>query len=272
MLRVGSALVLAPIVVGAAYLGGWLFLTLCLVGATGILWEWTRLTTSRSDARVLAPGSAALLAACVLTGLGGPVAATASIAAGAVLAGIILKTSGSEPQSGCWIWGLGGVIYAGTAFLAPALLRGVGTLGFLAFLFLAASVWMTDICAFLVGRAIGGPALWSRVSPNKTWSGAFGGLAGGVAGGIVVAYGGGLGRLLTLGAIALVLSVSAQAGDLLESAVKRRFGAKDTSHLIPGHGGLMDRLDGFLVAALVALLIGIVHRGTDAPASGLLVW
>jgi phosphatidate cytidylyltransferase len=72
--------------------------------------------------------------------------------------------------------------------------------------------------------------------------------------------------------MALLLSVSAQAGDLLESAVKRRFGAKDASHLIPGHGGFMDRLDGFLVAALVALIVGTLHAGADAPARGLLVW
>jgi len=69
-----------------------------------------------------------------------------------------------------------------------------------------------------------------------------------------------------------MLSVLAQAGDLFESAVKRRFGAKDTGHLIPGHGGLMDRLDGFLVAALAALLIGVLRQGTDAPARGFLLW
>jgi phosphatidate cytidylyltransferase len=110
------------------------------------------------------------------------------------------------------------------------------------------------------------------VSPNKTWSGVIGGLAGGVAGGVLVAYANGLGRLAVVGVVALVLSAGAQAGDLFESAVKRRFGVKDTSGLIPGHGGLMDRLDGFLVAAMAALLIGIFRQGTDAPAHGLLVW
>ena len=123
-----------------------------------------------------------------------------------------------------------------------------------------------------VGRAIGGPLLWPQVSPNKTWSGALGGLAGGVAGGTLVAYASGMGRLAAVGVIALVLSALAQAGDLLESAIKRRFGAKDTGRLIPGHGGLMDRLDGFLVAPLAALLIGVLHQGTAAPAHGLLVW
>jgi phosphatidate cytidylyltransferase len=141
-----------------------------------------------------------------------------------------------------------------------------------AFVFLALTVWATDTCAFAAGRMIGGPLLWPQVSPNKTWSGALGGLAGGVAGGTLVAYADGLGRLAVVGVVALVLSALAQAGDLLESAIKRHFGAKDTSQLIPGHGGLMDRLDGFLVAAAAALLIGLLRQGTAAPAHGLLVW
>jgi phosphatidate cytidylyltransferase len=131
---------------------------------------------------------------------------------------------------------------------------------------------MTDICAYGAGRALGGPLLWPRVSPNKTWAGAVGGLAGGIAAGVLVAYASRIGNLQAVAIVALVLSVLSQAGDLLESAVKRRFGAKDSSRLIPGHGGLMDRLDGFLVAAFAALLIGILRHGTDAPALGLLIW
>ena len=118
----------------------------------------------------------------------------------------------------------------------------------------------------------GGPLLWPRVSPNKTWAGAVGGVVGGVAAGTSVAYASGVDKLVAVGIVALLLSVLTQAGDLFESAVKRRFGAKDAGSLIPGHGGLMDRLDGFLVAALVALLIGILRQGPDAPAQGLLVW
>jgi phosphatidate cytidylyltransferase len=169
-------------------------------------------------------------------------------------------------------WGTGGVVYAGIAFLGPAVLRQDAKMGLTAVLFLAATVWSTDILAYCVGRAIGGPLLWPRVSPNKTWAGVAGGLLGGVAAGTLVAYASGIGRLTVVGVIALLLSAFSQAGDLFESAVKRRFGAKDTSTLIPGHGGLMDRLDGFLVAALVALIIGILRQGSAAPAQGLLVW
>jgi phosphatidate cytidylyltransferase len=169
-------------------------------------------------------------------------------------------------------WGAGGILYAGIAFLGPTVLRQDDKMGLIAVLFLAATVWSTDIFAYCAGRAIGGPLLWPRVSPNKTWAGVVGGLVGGVAAGTMVAYASGVGRLTVVGVIALLLSVLTQAGDLFESAVKRRFGAKDASTLIPGHGGLMDRLDGFLVAAFVALVIGIARQGAAAPAQGLLLW
>jgi phosphatidate cytidylyltransferase len=273
VLRVASATLLAPIVLAAAYLGGWFFLVVCLLAAGGILWEWTRLVTGRSDPRILAPGCAALLAAMAYVAFDAPGAATAAIVVGAVLAGIAVIVPGAPPLRRVrGFWAPCGVIYAGVAFLGPALLRRDSPFGWPAFLFLAVTVWLTDICAYGVGRGVGGPLLWPKVSPNKTWTGAIGGLVGGVAGGTVVAYASGVGRLGLVGVVALVLSGLAQAGDLLESAIKRHFGAKDTSGLIPGHGGLMDRLDGFLVAALAALLIGIIRYGTDAPGHGLLVW
>ncbi len=269
MLRVASSAVLVPVILVVAWLGGWTFLILCLLAALGILWEWSRLA-GNVDAAVMAPGIVALAAALAFTGFGHAGAAAASLAIGAVAAGIGASYRGSALVGG--MWAAGGVIYAGAAFFGPALLRRDAGLGFVAFVFLALTVWATDTCAFAVGRAIGGPLLWPQVSPNKTWSGALGGLAGGVAGGTLVAYADGLGRLAVVGVIALVLSALAQAGDLLESAIKRHFGAKDTSQLIPGHGGLMDRLDGFLVAAAAALLIGLLRQGTAAPAHGLLVW
>jgi phosphatidate cytidylyltransferase len=272
-LRIASGVVLAPVVLVAAYRGGWFFLILCGLAAGGILWEWTRLVGGRSDLRLLAPGTLALAAAFALVGTREPGGATLAIVLGAILAGLLnygqpMASNGRARA----IWAAAGVIYAGIAFLGPALLRGDPEFGFVAFLFLAATVWMTDICAYAVGRAVGGPLLWPRVSPNKTWAGAVGGLIGGVAGGILVAYASGIGALAAVGVIALLLSALAQLGDLVESSIKRRFGAKDASQLIPGHGGLMDRLDGFLVAAIAALVIGILHRGLAAPAHGLLIW
>lgn len=270
-LRIISAVVLAPVVLAIAYVGGWPFLVLCALGAAGILWEWTHLIAGRSDARVLAPGWAALCVAPALSGGYGAAVPAGAIALGAACAAVATAAaSGANRLSPAWT--AGGVLYAGAAFFGPAMLRRDADLGFLAFLFLAATVWMTDICAFFVGRGIGGPLLWPSVSPKKTWSGALGGLAGGVAGGMLVAYASGVGRPAYVGVVALVLSVLVQAGDLFESAVKRRFGAKDASRIIPGHGGLMDRLDGFLFAALGAVIIGMLHHGTGAPARGLLVW
>ena len=272
-LRIASAAVLAPIAIGFAYIDGWLFLALCAAAAAGILWEWTRLVADHPDRRVLLPGFATLLAALLLTGFNEPGAAAATIVIGAALAGgTMVALPRRFPARNPVGWAAGGILYAGIAFLGPAVLRTDAALGFTAVLFVALTVWATDIFAYMVGRAVGGPLLWPEISPHKTWAGAIGGLLGGVAAGTLVAYASGIGTLAAIGVIALLLSLLTQVGDLFESAVKRRFGAKDASHLIPGHGGLMDRLDGFLVAGFAALLIGLIRAGIAAPAEGLLVW
>jgi phosphatidate cytidylyltransferase len=273
VLRVASSAVLGPLVLVFAYFGGWPFFLLCAAAAAGILWEWTKLVADSADSRILLPGLAALALALVLTGFGEPGAAAAMIFIGSALAaGVMAAWPRRFPARNPLVWGSCGIVYAGIAFLGPALLRRDAAWGFVAVLFVALTVWTTDIFAYAAGRAIGGPLLWPRVSPKKTWAGAVGGVVGGVAAGTSVAYASGIDKLVAVGIVALLLSVLTQAGDLFESAVKRRFGAKDAGSLIPGHGGLMDRLDGFLVAALVALLIGILRQGPDAPAQGLLVW
>jgi len=272
-LRVISAAILAPAVLACTYAGGWIFFVLCAAAAGVVLWEWTSLVAGSDDLRILAPGLAVLLAAMLLVGLNLPAAAMGMIAVGAALAGLAVAAWPDVPPHRLAVaWGAGGVVYAGALLLGPAVLRRDPEWGLTVLLFLFATVWTTDIFAYFCGRAIGGPLLWPRISPKKTWSGALGGLIGGVAAGVGVAYASGVGRLGMVGVMGLLLSVLAQAGDLFESAVKRRFGAKDASHLIPGHGGLMDRLDGFLVAAIAALLIGLIRAGTAAPARGLLVW
>jgi phosphatidate cytidylyltransferase len=273
VLRVVSAAVLGPLVLVFAYFGSWPFFLLCAAASAGILWEWTKLVAGSADRRILLPGLATLLFALVLTGLGEPGAAAGMIVIGAALAaGVMAAWPRRFPAHNPLVWGSCGIVYAGIAFLGPALIRRDSHWGFAGLLFLAATVWATDIFAYAIGRAIGGPLLWPHISPNKTWAGAIGGVVGGVAAGTSVAYASGVDKLVAVGVVALLLSVLTQAGDLFESAVKRRFGAKDAGSLIPGHGGLMDRLDGFLVAALVALLIGILRQGPDAPAQGLLVW
>lgn len=272
-LRIVSAAILAPLVLGCVYLGGWLFFMLCAAAAAGILWEWTRLVVGSADARVLVPGLAALAGAFLLAGLDEPGAVAGTIVIGAILAAAVVAAWPLRfPARNPPLWAAAGVVYAGIAFVGPALLRRDPALGLTSVLFVALTVWATDIFAYVTGRAVGGPLLWPQVSPNKTWAGAIGGLIGGVVAGTLVAYASDIGKLATVGLVALMLSVLTQAGDLFESAVKRRFGAKDAGGLIPGHGGLMDRLDGFLVAALAALLLGVLRQGMDAPAQGLLVW
>jgi phosphatidate cytidylyltransferase len=174
-----------------------------------------------------------------------------------------------------WLWVVAGGAYAAVTFVAPATLRGLRpdqAYGFSAIVFLFAIVWITDIMGYAVGRAIGGRKLWPAVSPNKTWSGTIGAVVGALVAGLAVAAWDGM-ALAPIAILAMILSMVAQGGDLLESAIKRKFGAKDTSDLIPGHGGLMDRLDGFIAAALAAALIGAWRGGGfDGAARGLLVW
>jgi len=271
--RVASALVLAPIGLVAAYFGGWLFSCLCGLAAGVILWEWTMLVVRGADMRILGPGAATLFVAMVLAEEGLADAAIGMIVIGAMLTGgIVAAWPRRYPAVNPAGWAAAGVGYAGVALLGPLILRHDPEWGFAALLFLFVTVWSTDVFSYFAGRAIGGPLLWPAVSPNKTWAGAIGGLVGGVAAGTVVAYASVGTRPAVAGFLALVLSMVVQGGDLFESAVKRRFGAKDASRLIPGHGGVMDRLDGFLVAALVAVLIGSVHQGLAAPGRGLLVW
>ena len=130
---------------------------------------------------------------------------------------------------------------------------------------------MTDIGGYFAGRGIGGPKLWPKVSPRKTWAGAIGGFAAS----LVVASGFatlGLGKIVPMLVVGAALSVASQLGDLFESAVKRRFGVKDSSNLIPGHGGLMDRLDGFVAAMVMAAIFGLLRGGIDGVGRGIMVW
>ncbi|MDO9413381.1 MAG: CDP-archaeol synthase [Pseudolabrys sp.] len=170
------------------------------------------------------------------------------------------------------VWIVAGFFYAAFLFVAPVWLRADVGYGLLSIFLLFGIVWSTDIFGYFVGRAIGGPKLMPRVSPKKTWSGAIGGTAGAIIVAVVVANVFKLPSLMPIAIIALLLSACAQAGDLFESFIKRKFGVKDSSQLIPGHGGVMDRLDGFWAAALLAFIIGASRGGFSNPASGLLVW
>ena len=168
-------------------------------------------------------------------------------------------------------WRFAGVLYAAVLFAGAMLLRSDSAYGLPAILLLFAVVWTTDIAGYFVGRAIGGAKLAPRISPGKTWAGAIGGAAAAVLAAFCVARAS-ESPALPLLLLGLLLSVASQAGDLLESFIKRRFGAKDAGFLIPGHGGVMDRIDGFWAALLVASVIGLARGGIEAPARGLMLW
>ena len=264
-LRVCSALVLVPLALATAYLGDWPFAVFWGAAALGVLWEWTSLVAGTDRRFVLMTGAASLALALALVVSGLPLAAIIVLAIGTLAAASLAP---AERR----LWIAGGIPYAGALGLAPIVLRSDGEDGFLAVIFLFAVVWTTDIAAYFIGRAAGGPKLVPQVSPNKTWSGAIGGTLIAVVVALALAKTAALAGLFAIAMLAIVLSVSAQAGDVFESFLKRRFGAKDSSHLIPGHGGLMDRLDGFVTASVVATLIGLARGGFEAPGRGLLIW
>jgi phosphatidate cytidylyltransferase len=263
LMRVLAALVLAPLALAIAYAGGWLWAVLVTLASIGLYVEWLTVVGLAREMRVTVPGVAALAIAgiCLITGR--------IDAALIVLAvGFIAVTLLSPDRRN---WTAAGFLYAAAAEVASVLIRLDSGSGFVALIFVLLVVWVTDIGGYFAGRGIGGPKLWPRVSPKKTWAGAAGGfaLSLAVAAGFAAFGLGKSGPLLLLGAF---LSIVSQLGDLFESAVKRRFGVKDSSQIIPGHGGLLDRLDGFVAAVVVAAVFGFLRSGADGVGRGLMVW
>lgn len=262
VLRVLAALVLAPLAVALAYAGGWLWALLVTLVSIGLFAEWLTVVGASSVALTGAGTiTIATMGFCVTFG-----ALKTAVITGCIGGAIVMLIA-----RGKFVWAATGFAYASAALLASILVRKDLVNGFSALMFVLLVVWATDIGGYFAGRSIGGPKLWPRVSPKKTWAGALGGFAAS----LVVAAGfaaGGIGKAVPLLLVSAVLSVVSQLGDLFESAVKRRFGVKDSSHLIPGHGGLLDRLDGFVAAILAAWIIGFVRHGVHSAGSGLMVW
>jgi phosphatidate cytidylyltransferase len=263
LMRVVAALVLAPLAIAAAYAGSWWWIVPVTLLAIGLFVEWLTVVGSARETSVIAAGVVALAVAGLCLGFARVELALAALALGVAATALL-----SSRQRG---WTSGGFLYAAAAQMASGLVRLDPATGFVALVFVMLIVWVTDIGGYFAGRGIGGPKLWPRVSPNKTWAGAIGGFGAS----LVVALGFAaldLGHAWSLLMLAAVLSVIAQLGDLFESAVKRRFGVKDSSHIIPGHGGLMDRLDGFVAAMVLASIFGLLRGGVDGVGRGLMVW
>jgi phosphatidate cytidylyltransferase len=249
--RLISALVLAPPVLAALYVGPPYSDILVIVAAGLAAWEWARLC---GNGIVAVPG-AVLIAAVLVTAVAG-VLGLYSIAGWVIATGAMVAAVASmRTKLGTPLWYAAGAAYLGSAILAFLWLRADPVTGRFIILWLIAVVWATDIGAYAAGRSIGGPRLAPGISPGKTWAGLAGGILAAAAAGMAVLLGLegdelGLVALVRMAAASAVLAVVAQVGDLFESHLKRRTGVKDSSDLIPGHGGVLDRIDGLLAAAL----------------------
>ncbi|TPL49062.1 phosphatidate cytidylyltransferase [Mesorhizobium sp. B2-4-4] len=263
-LRVLSAVVLAIATLGLTWFGGLPFRLLSAAISAVIFYEWTRMSRPSGTT-----GLGFLPEALLLVFLGAMIAGLPALWLLLLVAALVAVTAIAAQLRGARQWDASGLAYAAVSGLSLALLRDGDHSGLVAILFLFAVVWATDIFAYFVGRAVGGPRLAPSISPGKTRSGALGGAVGGVVAGLILAAAAGAGNLPMLGLVALALSIVSQAGDLLESWIKRRHGRKDSGALIPGHGGVMDRVDGLVAAAFALYVIGWISAGADQPAQGL---
>ncbi len=249
--RIVSGLVLAAGAILALYAGVAAFAGLVALAAVVLAWEWTRLCGEGRFGKTGLVHAAAMLAVVIVAGAGFAGWALALIFASIVLV-YALARQGARVHPA---WIAVGPAYIGLPCVAMVWLRGDSLAGRELVLWLMLTVWATDTGAYAAGKLIGGPLLAPRVSPKKTWAGLFGAMASAALVGIVAQrFDPQAPAAVLLAGAGASIAIVAQAGDLGESWVKRRFGVKDSSHLIPGHGGLFDRLDGLMpAAALLAL-------------------
>lgn len=269
-LRIVSGIILAAVTLGATWVGGTVFQLLSVAIALLVYYEWSTITRlAERDFQGNAFGwlsQAAIAALILFDGAQLTLMVLAAFAAAAAL-WVLLR-------GGSW-WLPGGIVYSGLTGISLSAIREDSDIGLIAMIFIFAVVWATDILAYFTGRAIGGPKLAPRISPGKTWSGAIGGAVSGVIAGVAVFLSHFSLDDVRIPLLALALSVASQIGDLFESYIKRRFGVKDSSRLIPGHGGVMDRVDGLVFACFAALLFILVQvmaaGGQSAPMGAILL-
>lgn len=254
--RAVSALVLVPLVLAAVWLDGVWFLLLVSVGVALLAIEWGQMTAPQAPVRTSAAVTTAVLAGLFLVYQGQTPLAWIAMVIGAAAAALIARGVAERPADAAF-----GVVYVAIPAICLIWLRDKPEGQWWTY-FLFAVTWAADIFAFLVGSALKGPKLWPRFSPNKTWSGFVGGLAGSMAIGVAMALITPLHLALPAAAfVGLLAGAATMAGDLWESMLKRRFGVKDSGDLIPGHGGLLDRVDGLMFAAVVLAAARLVDFG-----------
>lgn len=262
--RIISGVILAVVVLSLTWLGGLPFRILAAVISAAVLYEWITMQAKEHTTGNDIFSIIAMLAVLLFLVIG----VSMPILAGLFAVAFVLSAAiGLAFGQGTWnAWG---ILYGGAGGSALAYLRADDAPGLAAILFLFAVVWATDIFAYFTGRSLGGARLAPVISPKKTWSGATGGAAAAIGAGVMMAWVFGLRGGWTVPIVALLLSIVSQCGDLFESWVKRRHDVKDSSNLIPGHGGVMDRVDGLVVAAVALYLIGWLFAHRDHPAHGL---
>ena len=254
--RIASALVLAPVALGLTIAGGWFFAGFVAVVACLMTYEWDRLTGGSGLSAGSALHAVILILSAVACQTGMISVAVICVTTGAVLGGSLAAFRGRSPA-----WAASGIVYVVVPSAALILLRALPDTGLGIVVWIFAVVWGTDIAAFFVGRLVGGPKL-SRISPKKTWSGLAGGVLAAALLGAGVAHEFGLGSTSVAAAFGALSALIAQGGDLFESWMKRHFRVKDSSHMIPGHGGVLDRVDGLVpVAVAVGFAVWMVPKG-----------
>jgi phosphatidate cytidylyltransferase len=260
-IRIASGIVMALVAGALLYFGAFPFAFLVASAAVLTSIEWTRIVRGVDFDAGLAVQGAAVAIAAILTAFGLAALGIAAVAAGCILTGLLCF--GNRP-----LLSAEGVLYAGLPVVSLIWLREDQPHGLTAVLFILLAVIATDIAAFIFGRLIGGPKLATAVSPNKTWSGFLGGIL--TAGLVSAGFSQWIGAdPVMLGTSGVILGIVAQLGDLTESALKRSFGIKDSGTIIPGHGGIMDRVDGLVFASAAAGFVAFAVN-PQSPATALL--
>jgi len=265
--RTLSAAVLIPAVLADVWAGGiWFHLFVALIGILMAL-EWVTIVHRGSPVQFALHAAGAMCGALLPldVGLYGGLLAVAVIA---VISAAVAAVEGGLGSK----WRYLGVVYVSVPPIALVILRDDPAHGVAAIILVMLMVWAADTLAYFAGRIIGGPKLAPAISPKKTWAGLLGAMAGSALAAYAVAKTLGLSSALVLVVIAALLAIVEQAGDLFKSAMKRHYGVKDSGHLIPGHGGVIDRVDGLVAVATAAAIIGAARAGVENAGTGLLVW
>jgi phosphatidate cytidylyltransferase len=265
--RALSAAVLIPAVLADVWAGGiWFYLFAALIGIL-MAQEWVNIVHKDNPLQFALHAAGAMCGALLPLDVG----LLGGLVAIAVL-GILSAVAAAREQPGGPAWRYLGVPYVSLPLIALVVLRSDPTYGIAAIVLVMLMVWAADTLAYFAGRIIGGPKLAPRISPKKTWAGLGGAMAGSALAAFCVGLVLGVPSLWMLLVVAAILAVVEQGGDLFKSAMKRYYGVKDSGRLIPGHGGVIDRVDGLVAVAAAAALIGALRAGVDHAGAGILVW